>query len=71
MNFDKSSLSGLLKLNDNELEAVIREIAAEAGVDKNIEIKRSDIIKIRSFLSVAAEEDIVQLLERFGGKRNG
>ena len=32
MNFDKSSLSGLLKLNDNELEAVIREIAAEAGV---------------------------------------
>lgn len=71
MNFDKNSLSGLLKLNDNELEAVIREIAAEAGVDKSIEIKRSDILKIRSFLSVAAEEDIVQLLERFGGKRNG
>ena len=68
MNFDKQSIKNLLRMTDCELEAIIREIAAESGVDKSIEIKKSDIIKIRSFLSIAAEEDIVQLLERFGGK---
>jgi len=70
MNFDKKSLSSLLKLSDAELEVIIKEIAAESGVDQSISVKPSDIAKIRAFLSIASEEDIVQLLQRFGGKRN-
>ena len=69
MNFDKSSLSQLLKLNDDEFRKVIKEIAHEAGVDNQIEISAHDISKIRALLSIASEDDINRLIKQFGGKK--
>lgn len=69
MNFDKSSLSQLLKLNDDEFRKVIKEIAHEAGVDNQIEISTHDISKIRALLSIASEDDINRLIKQFGGKK--
>ena len=34
MNFDKASLNKLLKLSDDELIAVVKDIAREAGVEE-------------------------------------
>ena len=70
MNFDKKSLDALLKLSDDELASVIKEIAAEAGVgDENLKIGKSDLMKIRTFLSIAGEDEIKSLLNQFGGKK--
>ena len=68
MNFDKKSLSNLLSLNDDELARVLKDIAKEAGLNyENIKIEKSDLMKIRAFLSVASDDDIARLLRQFGG----
>lgn len=69
MNFDRNSLTKLLALPDAELEAVINDIAKEAGVDSKINIKKSDLNKLRALLSVASEEDIARLINHFGGNK--
>lgn len=70
MNFDKKSLNKLLALNDEELVRVIKEIATEGGIDADtLKIGKSDILKIRMFLSMAGEEDIANLITKFGGKK--
>ena len=69
MNFDRNSLAKLLALPDAELEAVINDIAKEAGVDSKINIKKSDLNKLRALLSVASEEDIARLIKHFGGNK--
>ena len=70
MNFDKNSLSKLLKLNDEELGKVIKEIAKEAGVmDENFTISKGDVAKIRTFLTFASEDQITSLLKQFGGQK--
>ena len=70
MNFDKKSLSKLLALSDEELIKVLKEIAKETGLNtENLNISKNDIMKIRAFLSVASEDDILKLLNRFGGKK--
>ena len=69
MNFDKKSLTKLLSLPDEELEAVIKDIAKEAGVDNKISIKKSDLNKLRAFLSIAGEDDIAKMINNFGGKK--
>lgn len=70
MNFDKKSLNKLLSLSDEELIKVIKDIAREGGVDPDtLKIGRGDILKIRMFLSMASEDDIANLISRFGGKK--
>ena len=70
MNFDKNSLAALLKLSDEELISVIKEIGAEAGVGaKNLKIGKGDLMKIRTFLRFANDDDIKSLLTQFGGKK--
>lgn len=70
MNFDKKSLSKLSKLSDEELTSVIKELAYEAGVgDKNFNVSKSDLVKIRTFLTFATDEQIASLLNQFGGKK--
>ena len=72
MNFDKKSLSKLSKLSDEELTSVIKQLAYEAGVgDKNFNVSKSDLTKIRTFLTFATYEQIASLLKQFGGKNNG
>lgn len=70
MNFDKNSLSKLLKLNDDDLAAAIKEIAAEAGVGgENFTVSKNDLAKIRTFLTFAGDDEINALLRQFGGKK--
>lgn len=70
MNFDKNSVAKLLKLNDEELSNVIREIAKEAGVGgDNFTVGKSDLAKIRTFLTFASDEQIATLLKQFGGQK--
>ncbi len=70
MNFDKKSLSNLLSLSDEELVAVLKKLAQESGVNAdNLQIGKGDIIKIRTFLTMASDDDISRLLSRFGGKK--
>lgn len=70
MNFDKNSLNKLRSLSDEELIKVLKDIAAEAGIDsENFKIGKSDLMKIRVFLSVANDDDIAQLITRFGGQK--
>ena len=69
MNFDKKSLSKLSKLSDEELTSVIKELAYEAGVGgENFNISKNDLVKIRTFLTFATDEQIASLLKQFGGK---
>ena len=49
MNFDKRSLDRLLSLDDAELSQIIREIAAEAGVDASgISLGEAELKKLPS-----------------------
>ena len=70
MNFDKNSVSKLLNLSDEDLADVIKEIAKEAGVgDENFNVSKSDLAKIRTFLTFASDEQIASLLKQFGGQK--
>ena len=70
MNFDKKSLKKLLDLSDEELIKMLRDIARESGVDeKNLNVGKADVMKIRAFLSMASEDDIARILTQFGGKK--
>ena len=72
MNFDKKSLSKLLSLSDEELIKVLKDIAKESGINPDtLKIGKGDIIKIRTFLAMASDEDIARVLSKFGGKNNG
>lgn len=70
MNFDKKSLTKLTKLSDEELTKVLKELAKEAGVGgDNFNVSKSDLTKIRTFLTFASDEQIASLLNQFGGKK--
>ncbi len=69
MNFDKNSLSELLKLSDDKLKEVIKDIAKEASVENEITVSTKDVAKIRALLSIASEDDINRLISRFGGNK--
>lgn len=71
MNFDKASLNKLLKLSDDELIAVVKDIAREAGVEDKINVSHKDARKIRTLLTFASEDDIARLISSFGGNKNG
>lgn len=72
MNFDKRSLERLLACDDAELSQIIREIAAEAGVDvSGITLGEAELKKLRAFLSLASADDIARLISGFGGGANG
>jgi hypothetical protein len=72
MNFNKESVSKLLKLSDTELASVLEELAREAGGGgEGFTVANADVKKIRAFLSLASEDEIASLLRRFGGTTNG
>lgn len=70
MNFDKKSLNKLLSLSDEELIKILKDIAKESGINTSeLKIGKSEIMKIRMFLSVATEDDVTRLISKFGGKK--
>lgn len=68
MNFDRDSLKKLLALGDEELAQILREIAAESGIDtSSITLGKAEISKLRTVLSLASDEDISRMIGRLGG----
>ena len=68
MMLDKRSVEMLLKLSDDQLVAVIRRLAADAGVDiGGLNISHAQIQGIRQALSVATDDDLKRASDILGG----
>ena len=74
MMLDKRALERLLALDDAALTAVIRQLAASAGVDtSNLQFSNAELANIRRALSLATEGDtsdaseIIKSLKRQSG----
>lgn len=69
---DKNTVKQLLTLNDSELEAVIRKICADNGIDAAaIGLSKSTVGILRGVLANASEKDIENFLSALGGKGKG
>ena len=67
MNFNRKALSQLMSLNDEQLAAALKGIAAEAGVDPStISLTPSDIASIRAAISALGSDDVARLLGQLG-----
>jgi len=70
MQLDKKSIDRLLKLNDDQLRAVIGKLLREYGVDvSRVPLATMDMGALRAVLQMASEEDISRLLGALGGSR--
>ena len=68
MQLDKKSLDRLLKLNDDQLRAVIGKLLTEYGVDvSRVPLATLDMSALRAVLQMANAEDISRLLGALGG----
>lgn len=71
MNFNRDSLKKLLALGDEELAEIVREIAAESGVDTtSLVLGKSELAKLRAVLALASDEDISRMIAGLGGGKN-
>ena len=71
MQLDRNMLDRLLMMNDEQLGAIVRGIAAEAGIDPTqLGLNPDNIQSIRAALKSADEEDIRQLNEVYSAYRN-
>lgn len=67
MNFNRKALSQLISLNDEQLAAAIKGIAAEAGVDpSSISLTPADVAGIRAAISALGSDDVARLAEQLG-----
>ena len=71
MMLDKRSVEMLLRLSDDQLIAVIKKLASDAGIDtSSLNISGAQIASIRQALSVATDEDLkraTSLIDKFRG----
>ena len=68
MQLDKKSMDRLLKLNDEQLRAVIGKLLTEYGVDiSRVPLATMDMTALRSILQLAGETDMAKLLQALGG----
>lgn len=68
MQLDKKSLDRLLKLNDEQLRAVIGKLLTEYGVDvSRVPLATLDMSALRAVLQMANAEDLSRLLGALGG----
>ncbi|MBQ7321906.1 MAG: hypothetical protein IJW99_07395 [Clostridia bacterium] len=76
MKMDRNAVEALLAMEDEQLRAVIRSLAARAGVDLGaLQISADDIAGVRHALRSATDEDIARAAEQLrqagGGTRHG
>ena len=68
MQLDKKSIDRLLKLNDQQLRAVIGKLLTEYGVDvTRVPLDSMDMSALRAVLQMASGDDIARLLGSLGG----
>ena len=72
MEIDRNALDRLLKMNDTQLKLVIRNLAANSGIDpKDFNINPSDVSSIRRALSSVSDEELCQIARAYEeNKRN-
>ena len=72
MKLDKNTIAALLALDDEQLKAVIRGLAARSGVDLGtLNISEQDIAGVRRALSMATDEDIARAARQLGLQGGG
>ena len=66
MEIDRNALNKLLKLNDAQLKAVIRNLAANSGIDpKEFNINVSDVASIRNAFNTVSDDDLKQIAQTY------
>ena len=72
MKLDRNAINALLSLDDEQLKAVIRGLAARSGVDLGaFHISEGDITSVRRALSMATDEDIARAAQQLGMQGGG
>jgi len=67
MKLDRNAVNTLLSLDDDQLRAVIRGLAARSGVSMDaLHISENDIAGIRRALRMATDEDIARFAQQLG-----
>ena len=67
MKLDRNAVNTLLSLDDDQLRAVIRGLAARSGVSMGaLQISENDIAGIRRALQMATDEDIARFARQLG-----
>jgi len=67
MKLDRNSINALLALDDEQLKAIIRGLAARSGVDLgSLNISEQDIAGVRQALRTATDEDIARAVQQLG-----
>ena len=70
MQLDRKKLDRLLQMNDDQLSALIRSLAAESGIDPALlGLNPNNIQSIRQALGGATEEDLKQLNQIYADYR--
>ena len=72
MKLDRNAVNALLALDDDQLRAVIRGLAARSGAATDmLRISQEDIAAVRRALQTATDEDIAMAVHRLGLDRGG
>ena len=71
MNFDKKSLDSLLALNNEAFARELEKLGKNSGLGESFKVSTSDAQRIRTFLSMASEQEIMKIINQFGGNQNG
>ena len=67
MKLDRNAIHALLALDDDQLRAIIRGLAARSGASPDaLHITQSDLAAVRQALRSATDEDIAQAMRRLG-----
>ena len=67
MKLDRRAVQALLALDDEQLKAMIRGLAARSGVDLGaLHISEQDIAGVRQALRMATDEDIARAMQQLG-----
>ena len=62
MQLDRKSLSRLLSLNDRQLQAIIKKLASEYGLDlSRFQIRPGDMDGLRNAIKNASDSDLLEL----------
>ena len=68
MPLDRKQIDRLLRLNDDQLRAVLEKLLASYGVDTSrVPLASLDIGALRGLLQNASEQDIERFLQMFRG----
>ena len=72
MKLDRNAINALLALDDEQLKAIIRGLAARSGVDLGaLNISEHDIAGVRQALRAATDEDIARAMQQLGFGNGG